>query len=45
MVSTRPLIFASSSPFTNPLGIVPSAPIAIGITVSFLVLKHIYIYI
>ena len=35
MVSTCSLISKSSSPFTNPLGIVPSAPTTIGITVMF----------
>ena len=36
MASTCPLIFKSSSPFTNPLGIVPSAPIIIDITIIML---------
>ena len=36
MVSTYPLISKSSSPFNNPLGIVPSAPITIDITVTFM---------
>ena len=36
MVNTCPLIFKSSSPFINPSGIVPSAPITIGITVTFM---------
>ena len=36
MVSTRPLISKSSSSFTNPLGIVPSEPTRIGITVTFM---------
>ena len=36
MVSTFPLISTSSSPLTNPLGIVPSALITISITVTFL---------
>ena len=36
MVSTCPLISKSSGPFTNPLGIIPSAPITIGITVIFM---------
>ena len=34
MLSTCPLIFKSSSPYTNPLGIVPSAPFTIGISVN-----------
>ena len=36
MSSTRPLISKSSSPCTNPLVTIPSAPIAIGITVTFM---------
>ena len=36
MVSTRPFISKSSSLYTNPLGIVPCAPITIGITVTFM---------
>ena len=36
MVSTCPLISKSSSLFTNPLGIVPSAPITISITITFM---------
>ena len=36
MVSTRPLIFNSSSPFINLLAAVPSAPITIGIIVTFI---------
>ena len=36
MVSTHPLIYKSSSPRTNPLETVPSAPITIGITVTFM---------
>ena len=36
IISTCPLISKSSSPFINPLGIVPSAPITIGITVTFM---------
>ena len=35
-VSNVGLVYKSSSPFTNPLGIVPSVPIAIGITVIFM---------
>ena len=36
MVSTCPLISKSTSHFTNSLGIVPSGPITIGITVTFI---------
>ena len=36
MVSTRPFISKSSSPFIDPLVIVPRAPITIGINVSFM---------
>ena len=36
MASTCPLIFNSFSPFTNPLGTVLSAPITIGIIVTFM---------
>ena len=36
MFSTRPLISTSSSPFTNPSGIVLSTPITIGITAIFM---------
>ena len=36
MVSTCPLVSNSSSLFTNPLGIVPSAQTTIGITASFM---------
>ena len=36
MVSTRFRIFKSSSPYTNPLVTVSSAPITIGITVTFI---------
>ena len=36
MVSTRPLISKSSSPFNNPLVIVPRALIIIGINVTFI---------
>ena len=35
MVTTRPPIFKSSSPLTKPFDIVPSTPITIGITVTF----------
>ena len=35
-VSTRPLIFKSSSPFINPLLIIPRAPITTGITGTFI---------
>ena len=40
MVSTRPLISEPSSPFINPLVTVPSAPITIGIIVTFML--HIF---
>ena len=36
MISTYPLIFKSSSPFTNPLVTVSSTLITIGITVTFM---------
>ena len=36
MASTRPLIFKPSSPCTNLLVTVPSAPITIGITVTYI---------
>ena len=36
MVSSCSLISMSPNPFTNPLGIVPSVPITIGITVTFM---------
>ena len=36
MVSARLLIFLSSSPFTNPLRIIPSPPITITITLTFM---------
>ena len=36
VVSTRPLISKSSNPFTSSLGIVLSALIAIGITITFM---------
>ena len=39
LVSTRPLISKSSSPFINPLVTVPRAPIRIGITVTFMFLQ------
>ena len=35
MVSTRPPTSKSSSPFNSPLATVPSAPITIGIIVTF----------
>ena len=38
MVSTCPFIFKSSSPFTNPLRIVPSVPIIIGIKLALMFL-------
>ena len=37
MVSTRPLISMSSSPFANLLVIAPSTPITIGMAVTFMV--------
>ena len=36
MVSTRPLISKSPSPFNNPLVTVPRVPVTIGITVTFM---------
>ena len=36
MVSAGPLTSKSSNPFTKIVGIVPSAPITIGITVTFM---------
>ena len=36
MVSTRPLISKSSSPCTNPLVIIPRAPITIGIIITLM---------
>ena len=36
MISTRPLISKSSSPFNEHLGTVPSLPITIGIVVTFM---------
>ena len=36
IVSTFLLIYKSLSPFTNPSGIVPSAPITTGITITFM---------
>ena len=36
MVSTRPLISKSSSPYNNPLVVVTRSPITIGITVTFM---------
>ena len=38
MVSTRPLISISSSPFNNPLVTVTKAPIAIGIIVTIIII-------
>ena len=43
MVSTRPLISNSSSPCTNPLMTVPSAPITIGIIVALFFLLLLWI--
>ena len=40
MVSIRSPISNSSSPFSNPMGTVPSALITIGITVTFVVLPR-----
>ena len=42
MVSTCPLIFKSSSPFTNLLGIVPSALITTGINVTLTSLVYVF---
>ena len=42
MVSTCPLISKSSIPFTNPVKIVPSVPITVGITVTFIDFLVIY---
>ena len=36
MISTSPLISKSSNPCINPLVTVPSAPITVGITVTFM---------
>ncbi len=35
MISIHPSIFTSSSSLTKPMGIVPSAPLKIGITITF----------
>ena len=43
MVSTRPPVSKSSSPSTNPFGIVPSALITIGITVT--IMFHIFFFV
>ena len=42
IVSTRPLISNSSSPFTNHLVSVPRAPITIGITITFMFYSFFY---
>ena len=44
MVSIRPLILMSSSSCINPLVTVPSSPITIGITVTFMFHSFIYYY-
>ena len=45
MVSTCSLISKSSNPFTNPLAIIPSALITIGITVTIIIIIIIIIII
>ena len=45
IVSARYLIFNSSSPFTEPLEIIPTAPIAVGITVTLMLNNFIIIII
>ena len=39
MIATCPLFFMSSSPFTNPLGIVQSAPIKIIIIIIIITIE------
>ena len=43
MISNRPLFFKSSSIFIYPLGIVPGAPITIGITFNIIIITIIII--
>ena len=45
MVSTYLLIFKSSILFINPLGIVQSAPITIGITVAFVFHRFFFVFV